>query len=217
METHKLCVIWVLLSILFFVDEVRSQEKSDWCSWTGVTVNYKINDRMRLMSKTEVRSKDNISDFERFFINGGVGYKVLPKWELRGVLAYHRRSSSSKGDYNAYRYHIGSEASWKYGDFKIQWRERFQHTYLLEENELLIRSRLKFDYYIPSSMLAPYFSVETFNNIRNGSFFNADRVRYTPGMRVKLSETYSVSAFYCRQDDGAKKSNIAGVEFFINL
>lgn len=217
MKTHRLGIVFLILFILGGIDGVKSQNNPDWCSWTGVTLNYKINRSLRFMSKTEVRTKDNFSDFERFFINAGIGYKVLPGWELRGVLAYHRRSSTSRGDFNAYRYHIGSEATWKKGYFRIQWRERFQHTFVLGDGEIMIRSRLKFDYNIPSTILAPYFMVEAFNDVESENVFKAERIRYTPGVKFKLTDNYSLSVFYCRQDDGDRKSNIGGVEFFVNL
>ena len=218
MKTRGLWGILILFFLLFGNNGVKSQNV-DWCSWVGVNVNYRINPSLRLMSKMEIRAKDDLSDFERVFINAGVGYKVLPRWELRSVVAYHRRSTYSKGDFNAYRYHIGSEATWNKGDFRILWRERFQHTFFLGDDEIIIRSRLKFDYNIPSTILKPYFSIEAFNNVERYNFLSsrADRIRYTPGLGMKFSPVYSMSVFYCRQDDGAKKSNIAGVEFFINI
>lgn len=214
MKTRSFWDILLFMFLLLNIDKACSQ---DWCSWTGVTVNHRITPIIRVMSKMEVRTKDNISDFERFFINAGLGYKILPKWELKGVLAYHRRSSISKGDFNAYRYHIGSEASWRKGSFRIQWRERFQHTFALGDGEMIVRFRLKFDYNFPSTIFSPYFAIETFNDIESNEFFKAGRIRYIPGMKLKLNSMYSMSVFYCLQDDRISKSNIAGVEFSIDL
>lgn len=215
MRTRVLCCICFSLFLLF-ANYALAQDGHDWCSWTGVALNYRISPDLRIMSKAQVRTKDDFSKFERFFINSGVGYKVLPRLELRAVVAYHRRSSS-KGEFNAYRYHLGSEASWKRGGFRFQWRERFQHTFALNDDEMMIRSRLKFDYTVPATIFTPYFSVETFNDIESDDFFDANRIRYIPGLKMKLTDMYFMSVFYCRQDDGTKKSNIAGVEFFINL
>ena len=219
MKTHRsgilLLVICGLLALGNF--PLMAQDGADWSSWTSVVVNHKFNKNLRLMSKVQVRSRDNFSAFERFFINAGLGYKVLPKWELKGVFAYHRRNSASKGNFNAYRYHLGSEAFWKKGDFRIRWRERFQHTFALGDDEMIIRSRLMFDYNIPSTILVPYFSIETFNDLENNDAFKAERIRYMPGLRMNLTDMYSLSVFYCRQDDISTKTNIAGVEFIINL
>ena len=97
MKTHRsgilLLVFCGLLALVNF--PLIAQERADWSSWTSVVVNHKFNKNLRLMSKVQVRSRDNFSAFERFFINAGLGYKVLPKWELNGVFDYHRRSSAS--------------------------------------------------------------------------------------------------------------------------
>ena len=219
MRTHRLGILLLVFCGFIALEHfpLIAQEAADWSSWTSVTVNHKFNKNLRLMSKAQVRTRDNFSAFERFFINAGLGYKVLPNWELKGVLAYHRRSSASKGNFNAYRYHLGLEAAWKKGDFRIRWRERFQQTFALGDDEMIIRSRLMFDYNIPSTILVPYFSIETFNDLENNDFFKAERIRYMPGLRINLTDMYSLSAFYCRQDDISRKTNIAGVEFIINL
>ena len=219
MRTHRLGILLLVFCGFIALEHfpLMAQEAADWSSWTSVTVNHKFNKSLRIMSKAQVRTRDNFGAFERFFINAGLGYKVLPNWELKGVLAYHRRRSASKGSFNAYRYHLGSEAAWKKGDFRIRWRERFQQTFALGDDEMIIRSRLMFDYNIPSTILVPYFSIETFNDIENSSFFKAGRIRYMPGLRMIFTDMYTLSAFYCRQDDISRKTNIAGVEFIINL
>mgnify|MGYP001117135975 FL=1 len=219
MKTHRLGITLLVFCVLLMFGNISltAQDRTDWSSWTSVVVNHKFNNSLRLMSKVQVRTRDNFSAFERFFVNAGLGYKVLPKWELKAVFAYHCRSSASKGKYNAYRYHIGSEATWKKGDFRIRWRERFQQTFAFGDVENIIRSRLMFDYNIPSTILAPYFSIETFNDLENDDSFKAERIRYMPGLKINLSEMYSLSVFYCRQDDVSRKTNIAGVEFIINL
>ena len=219
MKTHRLGITLLVFCVLLMFGNISltAQDRTDWSSWTSVVVNHKFNNSLRLMSKVQVRTRDNFSAFERFFVNAGLGYKVLPKWELKAVFAYHRRSSAFKGKYNAYRYHIGSEATWKKGDFRIRWRERFQQTFAFGDVENIIRSRLMFDYNIPSTILAPYFSIETFNDLENDDSFKAERIRYMPGLKINLSEMYSLSVFYCRQDDVSRKTNIAGVEFIINL
>lgn len=219
MKTHGWGIVMLVFCGFLTLGNTRlmAQDVTDWSSWTSVVVNHKFNSSLRLMSKMQVRSKDNFSAFERFFVNAGLGYKVLPKWELKAVFAYHRRSSASKGKYNAYRYHLGSEATWKKGDFRIRWRERFQQTFALGDVENIIRSRLMFDYNIPSTILSPYFSIEAFNDLENDDSFKAERIRYMPGLKINLSDMYSLSVFYCRQDDVSRKTNIAGVEFIINL
>lgn len=74
-----------------------------------------------------------------------------------------------------------------------------------------------FDYNIPSTILSPYFSIEAFNDLENDDSFKAERIRYMPGLKINLSDMYSLSVFYCRQDDVSRKTNIAGVELIINL
>ena len=219
MKTHRLGVILLVFCgfLIFENTRLMAQDFTDWSSWTSVVVNHKFNPSLRVMSKVQVRTRDDFGAFERFVVNAGLGYKVLPKWELKGVFAYHRRNSASKGEFNAYRYHIGSEATWKKGDFRIRWRERFQQTFALGDAETIIRLRLMFDYNIPSTILALYFSIETFNELENNDFFRAERIRYMPGLKINLSDMYSLSVFYCRQDDISRKTNIAGMEFIINL
>ena len=99
MKTHGWGIVMLVFCGFLTLGNTRlmAQDVTDWSSWTSVVVNHKFNSSLRLMSKMQLRSKDNFSAFERFFVNSGLGYKVLPRWELKAVLAYHRRSSASKG------------------------------------------------------------------------------------------------------------------------
>lgn len=88
MKTHRLGVILLVFCgfLIFENTRLMAQDFTDWSSWTSVVVNHKFNPSLRVMSKVQVRTRDDFGAFERFFVNAGLGYKVLPKWELKGVL-----------------------------------------------------------------------------------------------------------------------------------
>lgn len=213
MRTHRLRVLFliVFLSVGFCNVCLSAQDEIDWRSWTSVNVNYKLSGMLRLRSRLEYRLKDNLSSTDRWNANIGLHYAVLPYLEVKGSYELHRRLLN-KGEWKfRHRFNVGAQASWKFGDFKFSWRERFQETVQVNDAESILRSRTKFDYNIPRTRLQPYFSTELFQRLDSG-FPHVFMIRYRPGLKIGITDRCAVVAFYCRQYERIRKVNIAGLD-----
>lgn len=196
---------------------VLSQEMTDWRSWTSIGINYGINDRLSLRSKVEYRTKYDFQESDRWHINAGLKYKLLPFLEIKGAYEIHYRKQNSDIWRIRHRYNMGAQAVWKKGNLILAWRERFQQTIQDGQAESILRSRVKMDYKIKGTILQPYFSVESFQLLDNGTFPDVFRIRYMPGMRFSFSEKYYLLAFYCRQQEESRYNNILGLEMNMNF
>lgn len=211
-----------LFFIIFFLTiglvsmYLPAQESIDWRSWTSVIANYKIDKSFRLRTKLEYRLKDNLGITDRWNANVSLNYAVLPHLEVEGSYELHHRLLNADVWMFRHRFVIATQASWKFYDFKLSWRERLQETLQDGNLENVLRSRLKLDYVIPQTCLQPYFSTEIFQKL-NSEFPGIFMVRYRPGLKISLSKKYALVLFYCRQYEKKQKSNIAGVDFELNL
>ena len=70
MKTHRLGIVSLVFCVFLTLGNTRlmAQDVADWSSWTSVVVNHKFNSSLRLMSKMQVRSKDNFSASESLTI-----------------------------------------------------------------------------------------------------------------------------------------------------
>lgn len=208
----------VLISqILLIPDYVYSQKATDWNSWTSFGVNYNMTQSFRIRTKLEYRRKDNFSSHDRWSFNAGTGYKFNKYIELKGAYEIHHSYNKSGSWSFRHRYNLGAQGFYSIGNMKFSWRERFQQTFDGGKSEKLIRSRIKMDYMLWSTLIVPQFSIEFFQILDNGEFPEIFRTRYMPGVKFNISKQYSVLCFYCRQQQVFRDKNILGIDFTLNL
>lgn len=219
MEAHRLRMLLAILILLVCFGKVglSAQETVDWRSWTSAVVNYRITKSLLVRTKLEYRLKDDISKSDRWSLNAGLNYNILPFLEIKGAYEFHHRKLGDDLWKFRHRYYLGAQASWKFCDFKLSWRERFQQTIQDGDVESMLRSRIKLDYGIPGTCLQPHFSIETFLCLNDGTFPKVCRIRYRPGVKIGFSKRYALIVFYCRQYEKLRKSNIAGMEMDFNF
>ncbi len=212
MRTHRGRVLFLMFFLLTCLGEASllAQEIADWRSWTSVCINYKMSKTLRLRTKLEYRTKNNLQSSDRWNANIGLHYSILPFLEVKGSYELHHRDLGSDGWRFRHRFNVGAQAAWKFGNLKLSYRERFQETVQGRDTESMLRSRIKLDYSIPRTCLQPYFSTELFQ--RMDGFPDVNIIRYRPGLKIGISERCAVVAFYCRQYEKHRKLNIAGLD-----
>lgn len=137
--------------------------------------------------------------------------------KISGIYELHYRNRGSDGWKFRHRYLIGPQASVKGGNFKFSLREYFQQTISEGEAESRLRSRIKAEYVPTSWTLHPYFSAELYQPIGGEAFFSIARMRYRPGINVRISRKCSCDVFYCRQYEPVRSINIVGLEFLVRF
>lgn len=204
--------IYILLVVLLAVSgvSVRAQDK-DFATWTNLGVEYKLNPDLAINGGLEWRTKDNLGSTDRWGMNLGGNYTLLPFLKLGAGYEMHCRNRGSQGWKFRHRYHFDGTLSTRLQRVKLSLRERFQHT-MDGGDELRFRSRMKAAYVIPKCKLEPYISIEMYNSLNRCDHFGVQRMRYRGGVELPLSDCWSADVFYCRQWEKGERKNIVGVE-----
>jgi hypothetical protein len=139
----------------------------------------------------------------------------------------YRVNVSLTGDTHFGRLQVSLRERWQYTYRPAQWVNRFDvdndeyedkaHEYKGKGKNVL-RSRLQFDYDIPSCKADPYANVEFFNA------WSVEKIRYTVGVEWNITKQHKLGINYKYQDvrggndfDGEPNSHILGVEYTYKL
>ena len=205
------CVGWLLPVRTYAVAH------GEFAAWTGVRVDWQMNRHWKFRGTFQARTQRGLKEMERERLNVGVNCRVFPLMQLKGYYELQYRDRGKVGWKIGHRYQAGFVVSGPVGDFKLGWRELFQHTFIGGGKEAQLRSRLQAVYEPGDWLLHPYFSVESFQPVGGGAFFSLPRVRYRPGVRWGLSRKTALDVYYCRQYDVKRCLNVMGINLEIKL
>lgn len=207
--TWRICS---LLAALFFIVPVSLHaQKRDFTTWASTGFKYKVNPAFTLSGKLEWRTKDDLDKTDRWGLEAGGAYSVLPFLKIAAGYEVHYRNREEAGWKFRHRYHFDGTLSTRVHRLKVSLRERFQHTFDSNNDELRWRSRVKLAYDIPKCKIEPYASVEMYNGLNRGEKFDVQRMRYRGGVVLPLSSDWEADVFYCRQWESQARKDIVGV------
>ena len=199
-------VLWVVSSF-----SLRAQEK-DFATWANAGFEYKLKPAFTVSGGLEWRTKDDLGKTDRWGLDVGGAYSVLPFLKVAAGYEIHYRNRGEAGWKFRHRYHFDGTLSTRVQRLKVSLRERFQHTFDSNNDELRWRSRVKLAYDIPKCKIEPYASVEMYNGLNRGERFDVQRMRYRGGVVLPLfSDCWEADVFYCRQWESKARKNIVGV------
>ena len=201
-----------LLAALFFIVPVSLHaQKRDFTTWASTGFKYKVNPAFTLSGKLEWRTKDDLDKTDRWGLEAGGAYSVLPFLKIAAGYEVHYRNRGEAGWKFRHRYLFDGTLSTRVHRLKVSLRERFQHTFDSNNDELRWRSRVKLAYDIPKCKIEPYASVEMYNGLNRGEKFDVQRMRYRGGVVLPLSSDWEADVFYCRQWESKARKDIVGV------
>ena len=158
--TWRICS---LLAALFFIVPVSLHaQKRDFTTWASTGFKYKVNPAFTLSGKLEWRTKDDLDKTDRWGLEAGGAYSVLPFLKIAAGYEVHYRNRGEAGWKFRHRYHFDGTLSTRVHRLKVSLRERFQYTFDSNNDELRWRSRVKLAYDIPKCKIEPYASVEMY-------------------------------------------------------
>ena len=199
-------VLWVVSSF-----SLRAQEK-DFATWANAGFEYKLKPAFTVSGGLEWRTKDDLGKTDRWGLDVGGAYSVLPFLKVAAGYEIHYRNRGEAGWKFRHRYHFDGTLSTRVQRLKVSLRERFQHTFDSSGDEFRWRSRVKLAYDIPKCKIEPYASVEMYNGLNRGERFDVQRMRYRGGVVLPLfSDCWEADVFYCRQWESKARKNIVGV------
>ena len=131
------CVGWLLPVRTYAVSH------GEFAAWTGVRVDWQMNRYWKFRGTFQARTQKGLKEMERERLNVGVNCRVLPLMQLKGYYELQYRDRGKAGWKTGHRYQAGFVVSGPVGDFKLGWRELFQHTFIGGGKEAQLRSRLQ--------------------------------------------------------------------------
>ena len=209
----KILLRFYLIFLLLCLNSFQAIAQDDGLStWFSMRVNHRIAKKVSMSAIAEMRMDDSFKTFDRWGLALNADYRFLPFMRLEGGYEIHHRDRGPSGWKFRQRYGIGLIANAKWGLFNFSLRERFQQTFQESDIESNLRSRAEIAFVPRNSILSPYVSVELYQQIGHQSFWAVDRIRYRPGLDIKVSRKWALDLFYCFQYAPGGNKHIAGVE-----
>ncbi len=172
----------------------------------------------------ELRTQDMSSALERLDAGLDISYKPIDYFKIGAgyhfIDKYKLKHETKKGNIvdnywsPRHRAHVDITGIMPVENFEISLRERYQYTHRSEtsakkwsstgvakDDEIIVakdnhilRSRVLAQYNIKKIKLAPYFSIEVYNDLIES--FNIDKVRLLVGMEYSLKKHHVFDLFY---------------------
>lgn len=211
----KISCIWKVaglsVAVLLMAPVLLHAQERDFNTWASAGFEYKVKPAFTLSGKLEWRTKDNLDKTDRWGLDVGGAYTVLPFLKVGAGYEVHYRNRGEAGWKFRHRYHFDGTLSTCVQRLKLSLRERFQHTFDGNVDEFRLRSRVRLAYDIPKCEIEPYASVEMYNGLNRGERFDVQRMRYRGGVALPLSSDWEADIFYCRQWERGERRDIVGV------
>jgi len=196
-------------------------------SWIELGLSRKIVKNLKFEFNPELRMLDDFK-MDSYILESGISYKAHKYLTIAGYYRFeeawdYKKSTGAykgKGSFNRFAFDVKS--GYELLRFSLQGRIRYTRELDKGTNASELRYRAKIDYNIKGIKLAPFVSVELFNDksiseiekqMISGGLKDIDKIRYTGGLSYGINKNNEVSLFYRLQDNRIKNesTNIVGL------
>ncbi len=195
---------FILISLLFIVNGHSQQLKkvSDFGSWVGVGVNYKLNKSYAISYLFQVRHFDEISELEKSISELGATYKINKKFKLEVNARY---SFSRNKDYRftqdlkygaslRFKHKINSHFDFSY---RLRGQTKYKNFFVKVKNDVdwYLRNKISLDYNYNKHKF--YLGAEIFKEFElyRLPYYNKYRISLGDEIQNKLGE-FNFSVLY---------------------
>lgn len=193
---RNIVAIFFLLPFIAF-----TQTNEDFGTWTKANLNFKLNKRTTLTSKTELRTNDNSKNIKQFFTQITVDKKINEK--ISSSFSWRPRLLNEEYNYVLNnRFHNDLTYKEKMGDFSLYFRLRTQYNFdPIGWNDFYERTRLKLKYKFNKKLSCYIYNEFYFlmNDESSNVYFNKNRSGV--GLKHRLSSNVDFKIEYLRISD----------------
>jgi opacity protein-like surface antigen len=202
-------------------------QKTDFGIWYEIQADYSIIKGLRFDLETSLRTDQDASNIESFYLEPGIRYK-LNKYLSAGV--YYRYIEQKEKDdafHARHRWFFQVKGDLPVKRFTLSARYRLQEqfkTYIEDpEDEIPVwghRLRLELDYDIKGLPLKPYTSAEIYSQPSEQNETLADRWRYVAGAEYTFLKKHTIGLEYVYNVSKVSKPaymNIIGIKYGLSL
>lgn len=215
-------IILLAITVLFTFSGYTQSEPS---TWVELEFSKKIIKNLKIEFNPELRLFGGF-EMDSYILEGGLSYKLHKYLTLAGYYRYENEYNyrEKRQIYEwepASRLAFDAKSGFELKRFDFQFRLRYTNGTDFDETTndkaSYFRYRVKIDYDIKGSKLAPFISVESFHDLL---LKDIDKTRYTGGLAYPINKSNELSLFYRLQDysEADKESmDIIGVGYSLKF
>jgi len=200
--------IYTALTILIFTgfyNKTNAQETKvvgDLEQWTSVGISKKLGKNWKLSLDQEFRFTNNISQFDIYFTDFGVDYKLNKHFSLGANYRFYQNKNSDGIFQTQHRWSTDAEYKQKIDRFTLAYRLRFQNkdedffTSESSNNLYNLRNKFSLDYNIKNFKFDPFFEAELYRQIYDATTTELSKLRWTLGLEYSLKKFGDLEMFY---------------------
>lgn len=196
---------------------------SDLEQWTSLSISKKINKHWKLSLDQEFRLKHNASEFNIYFTDLGVDYKINKYFSLGANYRFYQNKNNDNVFITQHRWSTDLKYKQDIGRFELGYRLRFQNKdedfYTSDTGNNLYNLRNKFsaEYNIRNCKIDPFFSTELYRTINSTNDTELSKFRWTLGLEYSIKKFGDIELYY-RMDNELnlsydKTTHIIGVGY----
>jgi len=211
----------------FILQQTIKGQNSDFGIWYGINAEHSLSKKIEFDISAMLRTNNNASMFEQFFLEGGVSYKFNKHLTISGAYRFTEKVEYTSVRYPRHKLFADVKGSLPAGNFTFSSRLRLQYekkTFITEEADKVPayqgRIKLKAVYKIPAFFVNPYLYVESFSPLFQSSDRVIDKCRFSAGFEVRIAAKHSFETEYIYQlDNNSQKSymNILSLNYNIKF
>ena len=216
-------IIQMILSVVILSVPLSAMAQ-DFGLDVNLGLKKKIVKGLSVAAEFELRTQDMSSEMERIDAGLDISYKPIDYFKIgigyHFIDKYKLKRETKKGNIvdnywsPRHRAHADITGIVPVGNLEVSLRERYQFTHRSEtsakkwsssgeakddeiiesKNDHILRSRVLAQYNIKPIKLAPYFSIEIYNDLADS--FSIDKVRLTTGMEYSVKKNHVFDLFY---------------------
>ena len=128
-DSYTWKIYGLVVVVLCIVPAFLHAQEKDFTTWASAGFKYKVKPAFTLSGKLEWRTKDDLGKTDRWGLDVGGAYSVLPFLKVAAGYEIHYRNRGEAGWKFRHRYHFDGTLSTRVQRLKVSLRERFQHTF----------------------------------------------------------------------------------------
>ncbi|MFH1261490.1 MAG: DUF2490 domain-containing protein [Candidatus Micrarchaeota archaeon] len=205
---------------LFTVVTAFAYEDGDWQFWNTESIEGNFVKNWKVKLEEEFRFGDSMGEFYYHHTDGGLTYRMMD-WFYVG-LNYRQIYEKKDGEWKEEnRPHINGTFNWKWQEFKLENRNRFEYRIREEKKDVWrYRNKLTFAFPVKHTKLGiqPYLADEIFVDFDGGEL---NRNRFYAGFKTKWIKHLKTDIFYLwqtsKKDDDWIDLNVIGAKLKVEF
>lgn len=213
---------------MILLPSVLVGQKTDYGIWYEFKAEKKIIDNLRFDLETSIRTNENASNIETFYVEPGLRYKFNDYFAAGVYYRFIEQKEKDETYHPRHRWFVQLRGTLPtFYRFTLSARYRMQQqfkTYIndVEDEEPLWahRLRIELDYDIKGIPLKPFANVEMHNLLSIPTEYTVDKWRYMVGVEYTIKKKHTFGLEYIYNDSRVTKPaymNLLGVTYSIRL